>query len=76
MQCYVLNYLNLGTPELILIGIIIFPLILIVVTLVDILKNKVINTNTKLLWIIAIFIAPVLGALIYLLWGKHQKGGI
>jgi hypothetical protein len=66
-------FVNLGTPELILLGIIIFPLILIIIALIDILKNQHINVNTKILWFILIIIAPVIGALIYLFWGRYQK---
>ncbi len=46
--------------------------ILIVVTLMDLFKS-VLPTNTKLLWLIVILIAPVLGSLIYLLWGRSQR---
>ncbi|MEJ7778028.1 MAG: PLDc N-terminal domain-containing protein [Daejeonella sp.] len=47
-------------------------LILVVVALMDLYKNNL-PTNTKLLWLIVILIAPVLGSLIYLLWGKHHR---
>lgn len=66
-------FLNLGMPELILLGIIIFPLILIIIALIDILKNQHINVNTKILWFILLILAPVIGALIYLFWGRYQK---
>lgn len=46
--------------------------VLIVVTLLDLFKSFL-PTNTKLLWLIVILIAPVLGCLIYLLWGKNQR---
>ena len=47
-------------------------LILFVVALMDLFKSSL-PTNTKLLWLIVILIAPVLGSLIYLLWGKNQR---
>ena len=47
--------------------------ILLIVTLMDLFKN-IMPTNTKLLWLIVILLAPVLGCLIYLLWGRNQKG--
>ena len=53
-----------------LIGIIWF--ILIVVTLMDLLKSRI-PTNTKLLWLIIILLAPVLGSIIYLLVGRNNK---
>jgi hypothetical protein len=53
-----------------LLGIIWF--ILIVVTLLDLLKSQL-PTNTKLLWLIVILLAPVLGSIIYLLVGRNNK---
>jgi len=47
-------------------------IILIVVTLLDLFK-AVMPTNTKLLWLIIILVAPIFGSLIYLFWGKYQK---
>ena len=46
--------------------------ILIIIALMDLFKSPL-PTNTKLLWLIVILIAPVLGCLIYLLWGRNQK---
>jgi hypothetical protein len=46
--------------------------ILIVITLLDLFKS-LLPTNTKLLWLIVILIAPVLGSLIYLFWGRNQR---
>jgi hypothetical protein len=53
-----------------LIGIIWF--LLIVVTILDLLKSRI-PTNTKLLWLIVILLAPVLGSIIYLLVGRNNK---
>jgi hypothetical protein len=47
--------------------------ILLVITLMDLFKSGF-PLNTKLLWLIVILLAPVLGCLAYLLWGKYQKG--
>ena len=46
--------------------------ILIVMAVLDLLKSSL-PINTKLLWLILILLAPVLGSLVYLLWGRHQK---
>ena len=46
--------------------------ILIIIALMDLFTSPL-PTNTKLLWLIVILIAPVLGSLIYLLWGRNQK---
>jgi len=47
-------------------------IILIVVTLLDLFKTEM-PTNTKLLWLIVILVAPIFGSLIYLFWGKYQR---
>ena len=46
--------------------------ILIIIALMDLFQSPL-RTNTKLLWLIVILIAPVLGSLIYLLWGRNQR---
>ena len=47
-------------------------IILVVAALLDLFK-AVMPTNTKLLWLIVILVAPVFGSLIYLFWGKYQR---
>ncbi|MHB1177827.1 MAG: PLDc N-terminal domain-containing protein [Daejeonella sp.] len=47
-------------------------LILIAIALLDLFKSNL-PTNTKLLWLIVILVAPGVGSLIYLLWGKYQR---
>jgi hypothetical protein len=47
-------------------------LILMIYALLQVIKSNV-PTNTKLLWIIVIVVAPVIGSLIYLLWGKDNR---
>jgi hypothetical protein len=46
--------------------------ILFVITLMD-LFNSMLPVNTKLLWLIVILVAPILGCLIYLFWGRRQR---
>jgi len=49
----------------------ILPIVLAVAGIVSCLtSNK--GTNTKLLWIIVIILAPVLGPLLWFLWGRRQ----
>ena len=47
-------------------------IILVVAALLDLFKT-VMPTNTKLLWLIVILVAPIFGSLIYLFWGKYQR---
>lgn len=46
--------------------------ILLIITLMDLFKSSF-PLNTKLLWLIVILLAPVLGCLAYLFWGRHQS---
>lgn len=47
--------------------------LLVVYALLDIMRNTNFNNSTKLLWIIVILIAPILGSLIYIFWGRTQN---
>jgi len=47
-------------------------ILLVVYALMDILRSSRVNQSTKLLWIIIILIAPILGSLLYLFWGRNQ----
>ena len=69
-----LLFLNIGTPEIILLLIIgVLPLLLALVCLVDIIKSDFKDSTTKLLWALVVVFAPFIGSLIYLLLGKNQK---
>jgi hypothetical protein len=46
-------------------------IILFIAALLDIFKS-VLPLNTKLLWLVVILVAPILGSIIYLYWGKYQ----
>lgn len=46
--------------------------ILIVLALMDLFKSTL-PANTKLLWLIVILIAPVLGSVIYLILGRNSR---
>ena len=46
--------------------------VLVVYALMDILRSSRVNQTTKLLWIIIILVAPILGSLLYIFWGRNQ----
>lgn len=69
--------LSMGSISDFVLGFVAFVLvaitiILFVIALMDLFKSSL-PTNTKLLWLIVILIAPVLGSLIYLLVGRNQR---
>ncbi|WP_448701003.1 PLDc N-terminal domain-containing protein [Mucilaginibacter sp. AW1-3] len=47
--------------------------ILFLYALLDIFKNPNLNQTTKLLWVLIILVAPILGSLIYIFWGRNQS---
>lgn len=48
-------------------------LLIIPFAIFDTLKSKSLSTGQKFLWIIFILVAPYLGAVVYLFWGRKQK---
>jgi hypothetical protein len=48
-------------------------LLIIPFAIFDTLKSNSLSTSQKFLWIIFILIAPYLGAIVYLFWGRKQK---
>jgi cobalamin synthase len=47
-------------------------ILLIIYSLMSILRSSM-NPSTKLLWVIIILVAPVLGSLLYIFWGRNQN---
>ncbi|MEJ6980938.1 PLD nuclease N-terminal domain-containing protein [Pedobacter sp. P351] len=70
-----LLFLNLGTLEIIIIiFMVILPFILALICLIDILKSNFRDsTTTKLIWVLIVLVAPVIGSLIYIFFGKQKK---
>lgn len=56
-------------------GLIFFiaEVLLVIYAIMDILRNSNLNQNTKILWFIIILIAPILGPLLYIFWGRNQS---
>lgn len=48
-------------------------LILILISLYHISRNSGMSFSVKVLWFIIIIMAPFLGSIIYLIWGKNKK---
>ena len=66
--------IGIGTPEIIILlfamGI---PLILTVYCLLDITRSSFQDSTNKIIWAIIVLLAPVIGSLAYLIWGRQQK---
>ncbi|QDW27642.1 PLDc N-terminal domain-containing protein [Pedobacter sp. KBS0701] len=48
-------------------------LALILIAIYHISRNSSMSFSVKVLWFIIILLAPFLGSIIYLMWGKNKK---
>lgn len=66
--------LEFGTSEIaMVIFAILILLILVPFTIIDSIRSPNLTVVQKFAWIVFIIIAPYLGAIAYLLWGRKQK---
>jgi hypothetical protein len=71
---YTLLNINIGLWETIMIAFAVIALLLIIpFAIFDTVRSKDLSTTHKFLWILFILIAPYLGAVVYLFWGRKQK---
>ena len=69
-----LLYLGVGPSEIIiLLFAVSFPLILTIYCLLDITRSTFQDSTNKIIWAIIVLLAPILGSLAYLVWGRNQK---
>lgn len=69
-----LLFLNIGGLEIILLLFaVLFPVILIIYCLLDITRSTFQDPTNKIIWAIIVLLAPVIGSLAYLIWGRNQK---
>jgi hypothetical protein len=69
-----LLFLNMGTTEIVLLLFAVgFPLILTIYCLLDITRSYFHDPTNKIIWAIIVLLAPVIGSLAYLIWGRQQK---
>jgi len=65
---------NLGGSFILILSVISFIyLILMIYCLVDVIRSEFKDPNMKLIWIIIILLAQLIGTLVYLILGKSTK---
>jgi len=65
---------NMGASFLIILSVLSFIyLILMIYSLIDIIRSEFKDPNMKLIWIIIILFAQLIGTLVYLVIGKSTK---
>ena len=61
-----LEFLNLGGGEIFLLLLIGAPFLLTIYCVVDLIRSDFKESNTKLLFLILVLIAPLIGSIVYL----------
>lgn len=51
----------------------VLPFVIVVVALVDIIRNEFDPNHNKLIWVIVVILIPVLGSILYYFIGRKQK---
>ncbi|HEX7367298.1 MAG TPA: PLD nuclease N-terminal domain-containing protein [Pelobium sp.] len=59
--------------KFVLMGLFFFPLVVAVLTVKDILENPKLANSEKLMWIAAVILLPLVGAIIYFFFGKSKQ---
>lgn len=69
----ILNFIvfGLGFGELALLSIFLLPFLLTLYCVIDIIRSEFKDGNTKLLFLIVVLLAPLLGSIIYLVLKKN-----
>ncbi len=62
----------IGISKVVVILFILIPLIILIVSLVNILKSNF-KGRSKLVWVFVVLIFPVIGAILYFTFGKDRK---
>ncbi len=69
-----LSEITLGPWEIVMVVFALLPwIVLVPFALIDSLRSTRLTVVQKFAWIVFIIIAPYLGAIVYLLWGRKQK---
>ncbi|WP_411272781.1 PLDc N-terminal domain-containing protein [Daejeonella sp.] len=69
-----LSEIILGPWEIVMVVFALLPwIVLIPFALIDSIRSPHLTVVQKIAWIVFIIIAPYLGAIVYLLWGRKQK---
>ena len=68
-----MTYLGtIGSAQIIIMLLAFLGVILTIIALIDILKNKF-NGNNKIVWILVVLFTGLLGAIFYFVLGRKQK---
>lgn len=74
MNPYLLAFLGpIGGPELILLIFVILPLALIIPALISCLNSTFEDPTNKIVWVLVILLAPIIGPILYFCISPKQR---
>ncbi|BCU76631.1 PLDc N-terminal domain-containing protein [Luteolibacter sp. LG18] len=63
----------MGAPELLFIFLGVLPLILSIIALVQCLGAEFRDPNNKIIWVLVILLAPIVGSILWWAIGRNQR---
>ncbi|MFZ4100843.1 MAG: PLD nuclease N-terminal domain-containing protein [Sphingobacterium thalpophilum] len=69
----ILLFINIGALEIFILTLFLPLLILKIYCLIDITRSKFSDPVNKLLWTIIVIFVPLIGEILYLIFGRSQK---
>ncbi|WP_114792055.1 PLD nuclease N-terminal domain-containing protein [Niabella yanshanensis] len=63
----------LGTNELVIIALLSVMFLIPLLALIDILRNQFKDSSNKIIWALIVLFFPILGGILYFLFGVKQK---
>ena len=70
----VLTFLSLSILHLVFVlFIILLPSVLWIFAIIDILKSNFKDSTNKIIWVLIVLLLPVLGSILYFIFGGQQK---
>ncbi|WP_374451388.1 PLDc N-terminal domain-containing protein [Cloacibacterium normanense] len=70
----ILTFLSLSILHLVFVlFIILLPSVLWIFAIIDILKSNFKDSTNKIIWVLIVLLLPVLGSVLYFIFGGQQK---
>ena len=61
-----------GAQELSVTALTFLPLIVVILSLIDIMRNEF-NGNDKVIWVLVVLFFPIIGSLLYFIIGRKRR---
>ena len=70
----ILTFLSLSILHLVFVlFIILLPSVLWIFAIIDVLKSNFKDSTNKIIWVLIVLLLPVLGSILYFIFGGQQK---